>query len=315
MLALLTACERERIVDPGADDIAPLPPAALLVEGARDGYIFISWIRNRELDLRGYIIYRAEESDPSGFVAIDTTSLFYFIDEQRSYDTAYSYFVTAIDETGNESSPSNTVSARSRNVYPPDSPLEFNVNGFNDGTRRMIRLSWSTVNEADIAEYHIYRSDVPFDTADSSLLVAAGDAALFDDLGATQTARRYFYAVTALDRGGLESALSRITSDYISSRPVLLSPMENRIADTYPLLLWKRVPEAAAYLLTVSLSENTGEFWSKTVMAELADTLSFRYTGAALSAGETYFWRVSTITALNGKPNGISDAWRFQVRN
>ncbi|MFZ1729621.1 MAG: hypothetical protein WBQ23_08335 [Bacteroidota bacterium] len=315
MLVLATACERERIVDPGPDEIAPLPPAALLVEGARDGYIFISWIRNREIDLRGYIIYRAEESDPSRFIAVDTTTLFYFIDEQRSYDTTYSYFVTAFDESGNESEPSDTLSAISRNVYAPDSPQEFNVNGFNDGATRMMRLSWSSVDEADLAGYRIYRSDIPFTAADTALLIAASDAAYYDDAGAAQIAARYFYAITAVDRGGLESELSPISSDYISQRPSLISPEENGKADTYPQLVWKRVPEAAAYLLTVSLSESTGEVWSAIIPAEAADTLSFRYAGPALSAGEIFYWRVSTITASNGKPNGISDAWRFQVRN
>lgn len=314
-LLLVAACERERIVDPGPDEIAPLPPAALLVEGARDGYIFISWIKNKELDLRGYIIYRSEESDPTLFTVIDTTTQFYLIDEQRSYDTAYSYFVTAFDESGNESLPSNTVSARSRNLYAPDPPPEFNVNGFNDGARRMMRLSWSTVDEADLAGYRIYRSDIPFNTADSSLLLAEIDGAFYDDLTASQTALRYFYAVSAIDRGGFESELSQITSDYVSSRPVLVSPVQNGKAEPYPELIWKRVPEAAAYLLTVSLSENTGELWSEILTADLSDTLSFRYSGPALSYGETYYWRVSTITASNGKPNGVSDAWRFQVRN
>ncbi len=315
LLFVAAGCERERIVDPGPDELAPLPPAGMLVEGAHDGYIFISWITNKETDLRGYIVYRAEEGDPARFDAVDTVTVFYFIDVQRSYDTTYSYFVTAFDESGNESPPSDTVTARSRNVYPPDPPLDINVNGFNDGSRRMMLLAWSSVDEADLAGYRIYRSDSPFDSADPSLLAAESTSAFYDDLSVTEIGRGFYYAVTAVDRGGLESTLSRSAYDYIASRPLLVSPSENGYADAYPLLRWLRVPEAAAYLLTVSVSENTGQVWAKIVTADGSDTLSFRYSGPGLSAGETYYWRVSSVTAENGNPNGISDAWRFQIRN
>ncbi|MBE0645974.1 MAG: hypothetical protein IH600_17970 [Bacteroidetes bacterium] len=315
VLVLVTACERERIVDPSPDEIAPLPPAGLLVEGARDGYIFISWITNKELDLRGYIVYRAEEGDPARYTAVDTVTVFYYVDEQRSYDSTYTFFVTAYDESGNESAPSDTVSARARNVYPPDSPLECNVNGFNDGVRRMMRLEWSSVDEADLAGYRIYRSEIPLDKADPTALIAESTAAYYDDLSVSQIGRGYYYGVTAVDRGGLESELSPVAADYIASRPVLISPSENGSAEAYPLFRWLRVSEAAAYLLTVSVAENTGQVWSQIVPAVGSDTLSFRYTGTPLSAGGTYYWRASSVTAANGKPNGISDAWRFQIRN
>lgn len=314
-LVLGTGCERERIVDPGPDTIAPLPPAGLLVESARDGYIFISWIRNGEPDLRGYVIHRAEESDPALYARVDTVTQFYFIDEQRSYDTTYSYFVTALDESGNESAASDTVSARALNRYTPDPPSGFTVNGFNNGERLMMRLVWSAVNEADLATYRIYKSDTQFASVDPSLLLAEIDATFFDDLAVTQTGRRFFYAVTSVDRGGMESELSHVASDVVSSRPVPVSPMENGTAETYPLFRWQRASEAAEYMLSVSLSENTGEIWSRTMQPDDSDTLSFRYDGSPLTAGEMYFWRVSSVTAANGKPNGVSEARRFQVRN
>ncbi|MBR9975081.1 MAG: hypothetical protein KFF77_05835 [Bacteroidetes bacterium] len=315
ILGFSTACERERIVDPGPDTTAPLPPVDLLVEGARDGYIFISWIRNRELDLRGYVIYRSEEGDAPRFVAVDTIGENYFFDEQRSYDSTYFYFVTAVDEDGNESPPSDTVSARARNVREPEAPRNLQVNGFNDGSRRLWLLSWSPVEEADLSLYRIYRSDIPIDRADPALLLAESDASFFDDVSAAAPGWRWFYAVTAVDRGGLESPLSSVQSDIIAIRPTLLSPAHNTQAPSYPMLRWHRVSAASGYLLTVSLSERSGEIWSRGVAQGSGDTLSFRYDGRALSVGQTYYWRVSSVTATNGKPNGVSDAWRFQVRD
>lgn len=315
VLVFATACERERIVSPGDDVTAPLPPTGLLVEGARDGYIFIGWLKNRETDLRAYAVHRGESGDPVRFITIDTITANYYIDEQRSYDTTYFYFVTAIDEDGNESVPSDTVSARARNVYEPDAPENFQVNGYNDGLKRLLRLSWNPVDEADLAVYRIYKSDSPIDKADSALLQTEIDAAFFDDITVTQTGRRYYYAVTAVDRGGLESALSPMGSDFIASRPTLVAPRQDTQAPPYPLLQWTRIPEASAYLLTISVSETSGEVWTRFVEQASGDTLSFRVDGTPLTPGQTYFWRVSSVTAANGMPNGVSGTWRFQVRN
>ena len=315
ILLLAGACERERIVDPGPDVTAPLPPADLLVEAARDGTIFFSWIRNREIHPRGYIVYRAEDGAPAQFAPIDTVVEFYYIDEQRSYDTSYTYYVTAIDESGNESGPSLSVTARAANVYEPEAPESFQLNGVNDGTKRLMQLSWAPVDEGDLAGYRIYRSDIPFDAADPALLLAASEAAFFDDSSLPPPDRRWFYGVTAVDHGGLESDLSPVRSDIIASRPDLVSPVNDGFAPSYPLFRWKRVSEASGYLLTVALTESSGEVWSGSAPQSSADTLSLRYGGPALVNGQTYYWRVSSVTSANGKPNGVSGAWRFQVRD
>ncbi|MBR9979263.1 MAG: hypothetical protein KFH87_14360 [Bacteroidetes bacterium] len=314
-LMAATACERERIVDPGPDTTAPLPPTGLLIDNAHDGFILFSWLRNTEIDLHGYIIYRAEEADSTVFVAIDTTAEQYYFDTQRSYDTTYFYRITAIDRSGNESSARETVSARADNRYPPDAPAVLHVNGFNDGAQQLFRLSWSLVDEADLAGYRVYKSVAPFDAASSSLHLTDSETAFIDDHVAAQTGQRFFYAVTAVDRAGLESPLTPLGSDFIAQRPIQLSPADNGTGQSYPLLRWLRSSDAAAYLLTVSLSEHTGDLWSAIIRQGEQDTLTFRYKGAALNIGNTYYWRVSSITKAGNKPNGVSEAWRFQVQN
>jgi hypothetical protein len=104
-------------------------------------------------------------------------------------------------------------------------------------------------------------------------------------------------------------------SDFIASRPTLVAPRQDALAQPYPLLQWTRVSEASAYLLTISVSETSGEVWSRFVEQVSGDTLSFRVDGTPLTPGQTYFWRVSSVTAANGMPNGVSAPWRFQVRN
>jgi fibronectin type 3 domain-containing protein len=308
---LLISCERERIVDPGPDTTAPLPPAGVVVEGARDGYIFVGWLPGRERDLRGYIVYRSEGISPGSFAPVDTLTLNFIIDEQRSYDTTYFYFVTAIDESGNESVPSDTVSAISENRYAPDAPRQLSVNGYNDGVRRELRLSWEPVDESDLAHYRIYRDRAPISEADSMLLLTETVLTFFDDSAGMQMDTRYFYAVTAVDNGGWESALSPMESDVVAQRPVPVSPVNGAKTVVFPLLRWTAVPAAASYLVTVALSEEAGEIWSGYVSAGSRDTLAFRYGGSALTPGERYYWRVSSVTAQNGKPNGVSDVQQF----
>jgi len=75
------------------------------------------------------------------------------------------------------------------------------------------------------------------------------------------------------------------------------------------------VPEAARYLVSIALSETTGEVWNGYVPAGSADTVRVRYTESPLTPGVTYFWRVSSVTAENGKPNGVSEVRRFIVEN
>ncbi|PLX31617.1 MAG: hypothetical protein C0600_05045 [Ignavibacteria bacterium] len=314
-MTVVIGCERERIVDPGPDTTPPLPPADLLVESARDGYILMSWIPGKELDLLGYIVYRDEGSERNSFVPVDTVTTYYFIDEQRSYDTLYHYCVTAIDESGNESGALDTVSAQSPNKYAPEYPLQFSVNGLNDGNVLLRRLSWTASEEYDLAGYHVYRSSEEFVEADSSLRIVTTDATWFDDMEYPELGRRFHYAVSAVDRGGRESPLTRIESDYIAGRPLLVTPQQDGRAPSYPLLKWLNVPEASEYLVSVSLSEFTGELWTGYAPASASDTISIRYGGGALFPGNTYYWRVSSVTAANGRPNGISAARRFVVEN
>jgi hypothetical protein len=314
LLLLATACERERIVDPGPDLTPPLPPTGLLVESSRDGFIFISWNINREHDLAGYNVYRSEQADSADFRSIATTTDFFYVDLQRSYDTLYWYRVTAFDLNGNESPPSPQVSARSPNRFPPDSPAGFNLNGLNDGERRMFRLSWSDIDEADLRGFHIYRSASPLTTADSALRIAETEMTFYDDTTVNTSGQKMYYGVTAVDRGGLESDLSPVASDIISPRPQLLLPTENAGVGAFPMFSWLPVTGSVSYRISFSDAPSAGERWTATVSHDMRDTMTLRYTGPALPLGTTLYWRVSTITAANGRVNGISESRRMIVR-
>jgi hypothetical protein len=311
---LLAACERERIVDEGPDTTPPLPPTGMLLEAARDGFIFFSWIRNRDIDLAGYIVYRAEEADSTAFFPLDTIPEFYYLDFQRSYDSLYWYRVTAIDQSGNESPPGIAVSARSPNRNPPDAPSLIVVNGVHNATKRQFSVSWTDVDEADLAGFRVYRSTAPFNTADPSLLIADTEQLAIDDDAVPELSRLYYFAVTAIDRGGRESELSPMSIDFISPRPQLISPAIDEGVGALPMFSWFAIPGTRSYRVSLSQTEFGGEFWSTTVTAGTTGIESVRYIGTGLAPGNTYYWRVSSITAQNGRANGVSEARRLIVR-
>jgi hypothetical protein len=87
------------------------PPAAPmgLVAIPGDTSISLSWEAGTESDLTGYIVYRSDNGNPEKRLNADPVSGPAFEDKTAAAGTTYTYRVTAIDESGNESKPSASV--------------------------------------------------------------------------------------------------------------------------------------------------------------------------------------------------------------
>jgi predicted small lipoprotein YifL len=87
------------------DKTPPAPPATPMLS-MRDGGVFLSWAPSTETDLAGYNVYRLAAGKPEKV----NTSLLpepRFFDKNPGADLRYvSYYVTAVDVSGNESGPS-----------------------------------------------------------------------------------------------------------------------------------------------------------------------------------------------------------------
>ena len=73
---------------------------------AHDGYIEITWNEGTEEDISRYKVYRADAEKNNYKCVMDDTSL-NFYDTSIEDGESYSYYVTAVDEAGNESEISN----------------------------------------------------------------------------------------------------------------------------------------------------------------------------------------------------------------
>lgn len=102
---------------PGPEDYtAPLPPEDVWC-APREGGVEIAWSRSPEPDLEGYFVYRARHRDDqvdwSRAVRLTPTPISdpYFFDADVEPGATYSYAVTALDDSGNESGYSASASA------------------------------------------------------------------------------------------------------------------------------------------------------------------------------------------------------------
>jgi len=97
-------------VNESDDTTAPAPPTDLAVTDWAAGFIAIEWTAPADPDVAEYAIYRSEEGGPFGLLATIAATSTTYLDEAVASGTEYSYRVTALDPSLNESGPSNEVS-------------------------------------------------------------------------------------------------------------------------------------------------------------------------------------------------------------
>jgi fibronectin type 3 domain-containing protein len=189
----------------------PAAPAGLTV--ALDGSdVFLDWDNSPETDVREYVVYQAtyDRTSNLGYDSIGRGAGSDFRDNFLHVDgTTYFWRVTAVDNDGNESAPSQPVSL----VYcapghtctappgPPAAPTGLTV--FSQDARG-IGLDWNPVAEPDIRSYYVYRSTTSGQYGEALFSVSQLDTEVV--VSATDYGLRpfttYFFAVSAIDADG-----------------------------------------------------------------------------------------------------------------
>lgn len=111
---------------PIAPDTIPPSPPTNLVGTASDGTVHLTWNAVTADDLAGYYIYR--NGTKVNATPISATS---YTQTGLTNGTTYEYYVRSVDTSGNESSPSNTVTVTPLNVLV----VQFIPNGTSIGVR------------------------------------------------------------------------------------------------------------------------------------------------------------------------------------
>jgi hypothetical protein len=176
--------------------------------------------------LSGYRIYRGELDPSSAEAAAKDISqakwkaplaLLASSEETTYHDTAFDFgktylyvvrSVVQVEGSPLDSSDSEPAVVTPRDIFPPAAPqglVAAVLAGATPGSL-LVDLSWSINLETDLAGYRVYRSEQQgtrgvLVTTDLLLVPAYRDTSV-------QPGRRYWYAVTALDRAGNESGTS-----------------------------------------------------------------------------------------------------------
>jgi chitodextrinase len=179
--------------DPNLPNNPPSVPGNLQAETISATQINLSWSASTDDQaVAGYRIYRDG-------VEVGTSATTSYDDIGLAPVTSYSYEVSAFDTAGNESTPSEAVSATTL-TENPDNPPSVPDNLTAEGvSTTQINLSWdASTDDQAVAGYKIFRDGIEIDTSTETN---------YADFGLTP-ATLYSYRVSAFDTAGNESDLS-----------------------------------------------------------------------------------------------------------
>jgi fibronectin type 3 domain-containing protein len=184
------------------DKLAPRSPS-WFKSFSRDSEVSLQWLGNPEKDLLGYNVYRKDA--PGGkfnklnpeVIAKDKRE---FKDRRLIHQQKFSYYLTALDGSGNESPPSQEISLIGLDETPPQPPAALSAKNTENG----LFLSWQKNPEPDLKCYNVFRKE-----KESFLKVASClEKEEFLDQN-TEDKTTYLYYITALDLSGNQSQPSQ----------------------------------------------------------------------------------------------------------
>jgi chitodextrinase len=273
----------------GVDNIPPNKPTGLVVNGG-DGVALLDWNANTENDLAGYNVYIS--NDNVNFTKLNTelvTSSNYNVTGLTNGETYY-FAVTAVDDLGNESERSVSVSVvpSAEDIYAPAeiTNLNFNI------TDTKIDFTWTNPTDTDFDHVNIYKDGV---------LIGNSTDGTFSVTGLTPETL-YTFRFTTVDTTGNESA------GFIQSFTTNAEP------DTVPPATPNNIKvKAGNGYLYVSWSANTepdldGYFvYLDGVQVTTTPIRSTSFTIDGLTNDQTYSIRVSAVDK-SGNESSLSSA-------
>ncbi|WP_327344387.1 fibronectin type III domain-containing protein [Streptomyces europaeiscabiei] len=183
------------------DKAAPLTPTGLAVAYDKaTGRAALSWAKNKEMDLRGYRLYRRAEGASFAQPLVTTTGTSYTDTGLPVTGERYHYEVRALDQAGNESKGTADTAVTTVDRVAPAVPQGVDVTDTSE--EGGIRVGWVAV--AGASSYRVHRAasaSGPYAQAGTTDQLSYRDATA--EVGVT-----YHYRVTAVDAAGNESARS-----------------------------------------------------------------------------------------------------------
>ncbi|GHU60928.1 hypothetical protein FACS189445_1900 [Spirochaetia bacterium] len=250
-------------------------PSGLSATAQSSSGMTISW--NAVSGAASYKVYRAGSS-AGPFTNISTSSTTTYTDTGLTAGTTYWYKVSAVN--GTEGAQSGAVSGITTALA---APTGLSVTAQSSSG---MAVSWSAVTGA--ASYKIYRASSsagPFTTS-----VGSSTTTAYTDTGLT-AGTTYWYKVSAVN--GTEGAQSAAVSGRTSpAAPTGLSATAQ--SSSGMTLNWSAVTGAASYKI-YRASSSAGPFTTS-----VGSSATTTYTDTGLTAGTTYWYKVSAVNGTEG---------------
>ncbi len=183
---------------------------------ARANEIQVSWKQSAETYLDHYKVYRAEAATGE-FKPIGTATEPYYIDRNLPSDRAFHYRVTGQANKGNESAPSDAVSAVTPKLVPA-TPKKVKT----EASEKQITLIWLPNTESFLDHYRVYRSRQI--SSGFELLAKSEKTVFVDSPLADETL--YYYQITAVGKEGDESQPTEAVFTSTPKGSLTLPPLE-----------------------------------------------------------------------------------------
>ncbi len=279
------------------DAFPPDTPQNFTLLGGGDGQAYFRWEKNIEIDFKAYRLYRSVNNMTSFNLEVEIYQVEY-VDRFLEYDSTYYYFLTAIDNAGNESLPTNIIDVRPLNISAPQPPSNVNVSGHNNPLQGIqeIKISWIPPDIGDLKNYLVYRGADSSFIPDASSFIDSTNIAFYSDR-LVQLNQKYFYKIIAVDKGLMTSLPSKPASDLILSSPFLISPANNTKFGTPRIFEWQSVTDAVDYVVYLGNGPFSDVIWSS---GKIKQT-EILYTGPTLQLGKVYYWWVGVYSKAKVK--------------
>jgi hypothetical protein len=188
--------------EPLAIHVVPVPPVPVVSAMAGPEGITLSWPRESAPPQTKWRVFRKKKGEEPAVAVADAPEP-QWMDPVTEENSEFTYQVQTLAPAGSrfaESALSRAVTVIYRDVFPPAPPVGLTaISGIGS-----IELTWEPNREPDLRGYQVYRAEAP------GALVKLGDLTVEVTYGdkAVGHAKRYVYAVSAVDKLGNESKLS-----------------------------------------------------------------------------------------------------------
>jgi hypothetical protein len=182
--------------------VLPVPRVPVVAAAPGPDGITLSWPREGAPPGTTWRVFRQKKGEEKAVAVADALEP-RWVDPMTEENAEFTYQVQVLLPAGKavaESEKSRAVSVTYKDVFPPATPVGLTaIAGVGS-----IELAWEPNHEPDLRGYQVYRAEAP--GALAKLGEMTGEV-IYSDKAVTH-ARRYVYAVSAVDKLGNESKLS-----------------------------------------------------------------------------------------------------------